>query len=405
MKLLCEIVQDLLPLYEDNVCSQESKIAVEEHLKDCPICREQVKKMGNVSEPEISVEMSTENRIVKKGFRKVRRKWAMSLLAVLLIIPILVLAVNQVRGTGICYTNIDDILTARSYVQNIENKNYNAVAEMVNYEIMYDEIQELLGDNEDGFKPNYVSVTIGQSEWMMQEEVYQKYRDSFSEEKAFWNKVILENTSFIIPIDIWNSIVLDNPDNFVTQDEYVFIQREIDEEGDMGHCEPYVRIETKWGDFMIRQHNGVNNVDSAADFCNITGLVPVELYHEAKTEFDKLASEQYQYIQDKYAHFDGMSFDDFRYYMIDYNEQKLKDCDKDGFTFKNTGYKGSTYIESEKIWEIIYSMDVTYNNNTYSVFVTLSVCDGKIVTSNVNYGQEFVEGNIIDDVLSMNYRK
>lgn len=56
MKLLCEIVQDLLPLYEDDVCSQESKIAVEEHLKDCPICREQVKKMGNFSEPEISVE-------------------------------------------------------------------------------------------------------------------------------------------------------------------------------------------------------------------------------------------------------------------------------------------------------------------------------------------------------------
>ena len=34
-----EIVQDLLPLYHDNVCSERSRAAVEAHLKTCKDCR------------------------------------------------------------------------------------------------------------------------------------------------------------------------------------------------------------------------------------------------------------------------------------------------------------------------------------------------------------------------------
>lgn len=39
MKISCEIVQDLLPLYCDGVCSQDSRQVVEAHLKDCEKCR------------------------------------------------------------------------------------------------------------------------------------------------------------------------------------------------------------------------------------------------------------------------------------------------------------------------------------------------------------------------------
>lgn len=39
MKISCEIIQDLLPLYCDGVCSQDSKQAVEAHLKDCEKCK------------------------------------------------------------------------------------------------------------------------------------------------------------------------------------------------------------------------------------------------------------------------------------------------------------------------------------------------------------------------------
>lgn len=35
----CDIVRDLLPLYADGLCSEESRRAVEEHLKTCEACR------------------------------------------------------------------------------------------------------------------------------------------------------------------------------------------------------------------------------------------------------------------------------------------------------------------------------------------------------------------------------
>ena len=37
--ITCDIIEDLLPLYHDNVCSNDSKIIVEEHLKNCPQCK------------------------------------------------------------------------------------------------------------------------------------------------------------------------------------------------------------------------------------------------------------------------------------------------------------------------------------------------------------------------------
>lgn len=45
MKISCEIVQDLLPLYCDGVCSPESKQAVEVHLAECEKCKADVRFM------------------------------------------------------------------------------------------------------------------------------------------------------------------------------------------------------------------------------------------------------------------------------------------------------------------------------------------------------------------------
>ncbi len=40
MKLSCDVIQDLLPLYHDGVCSEESKRIVEEHMEICSDCRD-----------------------------------------------------------------------------------------------------------------------------------------------------------------------------------------------------------------------------------------------------------------------------------------------------------------------------------------------------------------------------
>ncbi|GBF75676.1 hypothetical protein PA598K_04097 [Paenibacillus sp. 598K] len=45
MKISCEIIRDLLPLYHDGVCSNDSKALVEEHLAYCDSCRADLEAM------------------------------------------------------------------------------------------------------------------------------------------------------------------------------------------------------------------------------------------------------------------------------------------------------------------------------------------------------------------------
>lgn len=44
-KIDCNIIRDLLPLYEDSVASQESQELVRGHLADCPACQEELRKL------------------------------------------------------------------------------------------------------------------------------------------------------------------------------------------------------------------------------------------------------------------------------------------------------------------------------------------------------------------------
>ena len=39
MKITCNIIEDLLPLYIDDMVSEDSRQLVEEHLKECAACR------------------------------------------------------------------------------------------------------------------------------------------------------------------------------------------------------------------------------------------------------------------------------------------------------------------------------------------------------------------------------
>ena len=39
MKVKCAVINDLLPLYVDDVLSKESRELIEEHIRECESCR------------------------------------------------------------------------------------------------------------------------------------------------------------------------------------------------------------------------------------------------------------------------------------------------------------------------------------------------------------------------------
>ena len=46
-KISCDVINDLLPSYIDGICSEESKKIVEDHLQNCPSCKETYRAMSS----------------------------------------------------------------------------------------------------------------------------------------------------------------------------------------------------------------------------------------------------------------------------------------------------------------------------------------------------------------------
>jgi predicted anti-sigma-YlaC factor YlaD len=80
MNISCEIIKDLLPLYLDGVCSNESKKSVEEHLTDCENCKTDLQAM-QTSLPLIRAEQNLKEAEMVKNLSK---RWKKSMKKALL---------------------------------------------------------------------------------------------------------------------------------------------------------------------------------------------------------------------------------------------------------------------------------------------------------------------------------
>lgn len=124
MKVTCEIVEDLLPLYVDNVCSNQSKQAVETHLQECEKCRMQIVSSQTVPVPCIEPNQPAADRAVKKGFQKIRLRWWASILLVIILIPLLFLGWNQYHNRGIHYTNVYEYAIGNAFMKLLKDGDY-----------------------------------------------------------------------------------------------------------------------------------------------------------------------------------------------------------------------------------------------------------------------------------------
>lgn len=71
MKVKCAVINDLLPLYVDDVLSQESRELVEEHIKECEACRKTLENMtGKISIP-VNKELRMDETKSLKGLKKI----------------------------------------------------------------------------------------------------------------------------------------------------------------------------------------------------------------------------------------------------------------------------------------------------------------------------------------------
>ena len=72
MKLPCKIVEDMLPIYYDGVCSEESAMLIEEHLKNCTQCSRLLTDLHT------EIEISEKPVDDLKPLLRIQKKWKKS---------------------------------------------------------------------------------------------------------------------------------------------------------------------------------------------------------------------------------------------------------------------------------------------------------------------------------------
>ncbi len=90
MTMECEVIRDLLPLYADEACSEQSRKLVGEHLLNCAECRDMLRR---IRENEIENGLKNEKEsVLQYGVRQFKKRTAAvgSAVSGVLIIPILI---------------------------------------------------------------------------------------------------------------------------------------------------------------------------------------------------------------------------------------------------------------------------------------------------------------------------
>ena len=100
----CEVIRDLLLLYVDDACSEETRRVIDEHTQTCPDCANMLKQLQS---HEIEEDLREEkNEVIRYQARRFKRRSAAvgSVIAGLFMIPILVcLIVNLCTGAGLSW--------------------------------------------------------------------------------------------------------------------------------------------------------------------------------------------------------------------------------------------------------------------------------------------------------------
>lgn len=106
----CSVIMDLLPLYVDHICSQDTTALVEEHLKHCDACRQALCAMEPPDYPQ-AIQNQDEIMNAKKPFQAIRKKYHTKILiAVLLSVLLTIVAYQVIQNVEVLHRTVLPLL-------------------------------------------------------------------------------------------------------------------------------------------------------------------------------------------------------------------------------------------------------------------------------------------------------
>ena len=106
MKIECNIIKDLLPLYVEQLASEESRVEVEQHLQECEQCRKIYQEM-NI--PQQHIQYSTEPaESFRRYVKRKKTRWGITIAATTVLIGLLTFAMIMVIGGLVSFVALHD---------------------------------------------------------------------------------------------------------------------------------------------------------------------------------------------------------------------------------------------------------------------------------------------------------
>ncbi len=385
MKLNCEIVQDLIPLYLDEVCSPGSREAVEAHIRECESCRRELANTRELPVPEPNPEALKEK---KKATRALWRIRLGMMLSAVVIILVCILFHNQITGQGLTFTNWDDIFYAKKYANHLEAGELEAAADMLDFSNSYDRTLYFLSLDRDYYAYSHDPMEIGGEIWYFADGMV----NNFDEEKEYTDLMIWEELIFdwgtVIPMDVWNDYVENHAEKATTFGQGTRITRRIwadnmylDEDSDL-----FYPVQTPWGDFMLVEFawDYLNHSEKTpADYGRFFYIMPENMYLDVKDALDAYAEERYQLTQDTYGYAADMTPEEYNAYHRKQYLDGLKELYAQGYALETGGVMELASPVNDPSRLVLLNAQLLKDGTFFLEFpLRIDVVDGKVVLVN-----------------------
>lgn len=359
MKLTCEIVQDLLSLYADELCSPGSRAAVEEHLKDCPDCRACA---AGALPPVESPEAPDADRAVVRSIRNVRRRWLRSLVAAVLAVPLLLLSVNQATGCGRCFTNGDDISTARRFVKALEAKDWQSAAEMTCFRADYASILDALQSDSEAWGSGFRPLTVAGTPLYVLGAA-----DTFGTDQPTLRELfgyLRGGNPVMLPRDLWEQVIATEPGAVEQEGRQYRINGTL-----------YCAVTTPWGEFMV---TGGLSLPSAEAYCRQFSLVPAVVYQDAADTLAAQGELAYSATQEALGHVAQMTEEEFEAWMTEKYAAELSQLEAMDVSIRLEQLESILRLGPDGFWSVRFRVTVTQGAEALDGSLELQIRDGAV---------------------------
>lgn len=366
----CALVSDLLTLYIEDLCSEETRHFVEGHLATCPDCRARYEGMtapvaaerssasGKTGEPQAEPAPALR---AGRVLRRVRRRWWVSLLSVLLILPLAALSVGEVRGVGLSWSAIPILYRANAFVDALGEMNAEAAYALVDVEGVYEEYTTAENTGLADFSlDGYCYAEIGEEPCYLRGEAWALYEAAGAEENGalrFWVDYFSSKSS------AWDDAILLPATAYALLADYYESHPEAEADLPGYLLSDFVPVSEQWPDYYCLPSLGVSGdlLGSAGLFDLLPEAVYLAAAEQAGATIEEGESAAQAYRDLGWAAFEELSWERFSGTWEALEEEGLEvtDC------------RLTEVYRLDNTWTVRYLARVTYGGESGAFWLEL----------------------------------